>query len=381
MTTTYILTTNGTDHTVTYTNKAKAIEAAQVYVWGAQESNQGEHHISVRTQKTGKVIFEETVTHLARTVEIQGEYVEAEDVHAHMAEQTAWMTQEGVCMGLCAVGTGCTHCDEQYGEIEPQTGIESVHDVSGVVLQTRQKSACGHWTGLLSPEGVCTRCPNVSEMITEILESEGEDYVYDSMTETVCVIQNIPGTNGNMHYHTPGCRDIAREAKRHGQSENDVFAGGFLSAADILSHEYGDVCNGDAEGIVAEANSEYFGVRVMPCLDIPLGELNGIPLAIRNGEFILAPTEVREEGCEHGAINGPCCDIENDVPMIEMEFYLSVDIEPGVTVDLGWHTFNGGVPATWDNALIADLYGTRHGSGNPKGGWSSIIRVIDFAAL
>lgn len=377
MTTVYLVTTNGIQHLKTHTSKATALKAAEAMRESA-EGMTGRNIITVTTEKTGKEVYR---WESAEMVEVVGEYVEAEDAHAHIAEQTAWMTQEGVCMGLCAVGTGCTHCDEQYGENEPQTDIESVHDVSGVVLQTRQKSACGHWTGLLSPEGICTRCPNVNEMITEILESEGEDYVYNPMTETVCVIQEIPGTNGNMHYHTPGCRDIQREAKRHGQSENDVFAGGFLSVADILSHEYGDVCNGDAEGIVCEANSEDFGVRIMPCLDIPFGELNGIPLAIRNGEFILAPTEVREEGCEHGAINGPCCDIENDVPMVEMEFYLSVEVETGVTVDLGWHTFNGGVPATWDNALIADLYGTRHGSGNPKGGWSSIIRVIDFAAL
>src|SRR6267142_1249495 len=440
MSTVYILSTNGIE-SQRFTSKAKAITEAEMISKVAEERNVGDV-ITVTTQKTGKVVYTYTneidFSLPAPTIEIQGEYVEAEDAHGHIAEQTAWMTQEGVCVGLCAVGTGCMHCDEQYGEIEPETDAESL-----------------------------------SEVIQRV--------------ETVCVIQNIPGTNGNMHYHTPGCRDIQREMKRHGQQKDDAFGGRFNSIADILAHEYGDVCNDDAYDMVCEANSEWFGVRVMPCLSISFGELNSRPLSFVHGMWVLgdapetlveddqtsyevpshtryphgrkgpedttAETEVFEPGTrviskvtgERGTVvqpymtgviygigermsavtlemdngslqsaligdlmlnfackgedgkavhiapcteatgeDGACCALEDDgtdldVTMIEMEFHLSVEVETGVTVDLGWHTFD--VPATWNGDLIADLYGARHGSGNPKDGWSSIIQVIDFAAL
>lgn len=76
------------------------------------------------------------------TVEIQGDYVEPAtmtDIDGSVIPYDAFRSQEiqeahrriadGGCVGLCAVGTGCAHCDTQYGPAASQTDAESVDDI------------------------------------------------------------------------------------------------------------------------------------------------------------------------------------------------------------------------------------------------------------
>lgn len=64
--TTYVLTTNGVDHGATYTRKADALKTAQSYVWAAERMERDNsthvHVIEVRTRRTGKIVFSESVT-------------------------------------------------------------------------------------------------------------------------------------------------------------------------------------------------------------------------------------------------------------------------------------------------------------------------------
>jgi hypothetical protein len=67
--------------------------------------------------------------------------------------------------------------------------------------------------------------------------------------------------------------------------------------------------------------------------------------------------------------------------LVTQEYHLSVTVEAGVRVDLGWHTFTVNASHVDDDELIAELYGERHGSGSPRGGWASIITVMDVCDL
>jgi hypothetical protein len=66
--------------------------------------------------------------------------------------------------------------------------------------------------------------------------------------------------------------------------------------------------------------------------------------------------------------------------MIETHLFVSVD-EEGTEIDLGWHTFTLNAAQQHDHDAIAELYGKRHGKGNPRDGWGSIIRVADVDLL
>lgn len=357
MATTYILTTNGTDHSITYTSKAKAVETAQTYVWGAQESKRGEHHITVRTEKTGKIVFDETVSHVESDEEsvnkIITSYENGADLDSVMGAlgrvnsslvSTYYDNSESA--EEVVYGALTRLADMQKGEsapetlVEAQTGAEDVYDLSEI---NKDRAALAEWerelvanAGTLpvlpSPVlcqdclineatifdmdapscGECEKrisalntpapwsCPACGaartgdcERCGDTMPNEENDVCERELkTETVCVIQNRPGMNGMMHYHAPECRDIAREMRRHGQYEDsDVFEGAFLSAAEILSHEYGDICNNDAEDMVSEANSEAFGVRLMPCLSIPMGELNSRAISFTDREWMLADSQ------------------------------------------------------------------------------------------
>jgi hypothetical protein len=69
----YVVTTNGVDLTDTYASKGKALETAQAYVWAAErmarDSQEHVHTVSVRTVRTGKIVFERSVTVPALSVE------------------------------------------------------------------------------------------------------------------------------------------------------------------------------------------------------------------------------------------------------------------------------------------------------------------------
>jgi hypothetical protein len=109
---------------------------------------------------------------------------------------------------------------------------------------------------------------------------------------TVCVTQNTPGMGGAQHYHTPGCRDIKREMKRFGITPEYVQEFPFASVAEILAFEYGDIASDSHEENTPEWWSEVLnnasydsrtgsgmGVKIMPCLTIPMGTDNeGNPL-------------------------------------------------------------------------------------------------------
>jgi hypothetical protein len=211
-------------------------------------------------------------------VTVQGEYVEADDAFLHMGQQEyAARIADGGCVGLCAVGMGCKHCDTQYGRNEPETDAESL------CTATDDNPDCLHCERVAMDE------MDNREMMAEFMRA-GNDVQEESAVqniETVMVIQNIAGTNGMNHYHAPECRDIQREQRKYGQRKGDAFSAAFPSVAAILSREYSDVCNGEAEEMVAEANSEDFGVKIMPCLSIPKGELDGRPVEFVNGEWRL----------------------------------------------------------------------------------------------
>lgn len=219
---------------------------------------------------------------IVATVTIQGEYVEAEDAHAHIAEQTAWMTQEGVCVGLCAVGTGCEHCDEQYGPGEPEMDAESltVDDLTPNGRVTYAYYANNGMDDAMALRKAADMCGTVEK------ETQKEESTVEKI-ETVCVVQNWAGTVGVNHYHAPGCRDIQREAKRFGARDGlGMYSYSFATVADILTHEYADICE-DAAEMLSEANSDYAGIRIMPCLSIPAGRMGDSPLVTTDNFFRL----------------------------------------------------------------------------------------------
>lgn len=115
---------------------------------------------------------------------------------------------------------------------------------------------------------------------------------------TVCVIQNTPGMNGRSHYHAPGCRDVAREMKHWGQKSGDVMEATFSDVVEILEFEYGDISANEFEigsadywaDILHNATIDAdmvngFGVKVMPCLDIPAGRTPNGPLVTQGGFY------------------------------------------------------------------------------------------------
>lgn len=123
-------------------------------------------------------------------------------------------------------------------------------------------------------------------------------------TAVVGIVQNTPGMSGTTHYHVPGCRDIAREMKRYGQSQSDAIEFTFHSVAEILAFEYGDIASDSADSGTSEWWSEIvynaqtdkslgeysMGVRIMPCLSIPMGDAGDSPLVMVNGEFRIGET-------------------------------------------------------------------------------------------
>jgi hypothetical protein len=61
----YIVSTNGVDLSTTYASKARAIETANAYVFGAERmtrtTTEQTHVIQIRTVATGKIVFDQTV--------------------------------------------------------------------------------------------------------------------------------------------------------------------------------------------------------------------------------------------------------------------------------------------------------------------------------
>jgi hypothetical protein len=267
----------------------------------------------------------------------------------------------------------------------------------------------------------------------------------------VAVVQNTPGMSGATHYHAPGCRDIAREMKRYGQRQSDVMEFSFKSVAEILTFEYGDIASDNAEENTAEwwanilenaqydRSSEYggMGVKIMPCLDIPMGTDNdGNPLQDKGSFYCFGfrqPTaemvaEIAAEiaahtcdekeciYCEVNAqeafkltcgtcgevkeIDGPwnvsvwkcsdCVARENDESdggfvetLVTKEYELSVMVDEitGTRVSLGWVTLTMNAAQAHDWDRVAEEYGRTQNTRTPRHGWASIITVHDVADI
>jgi len=266
------------------------------------------------------------------------------------------------------------------------------------------------------------------------------------------VIQGLPGISGLTRYHNPACADVKREMSRWGQEigddHDDAIHIVVSSVMDILAFEFGDIASSTAtegtpewwEEIVYEANGEeWSGVRIMPCLSLPMGMAGVRELAVRNGRFELVNVleSARCVRCNvHGDVSMPgktieaeghvcgfCLAVEKDdsqtyAPMIlcvpcgtsihdtaesrkghedywhsekipaiystgetlvTKEYLLEIIVDDitGATVDLGWHTFTVTLDQVHDYSMIAELYGALNGSGKPRHGWGSLIRVID----
>lgn len=135
--------------------------------------------------------------------------------------------------------------------------------------------------------------------------------------DVVAVIQNTPGMAGETHYHSPGCRDIAREMKRWGQKSDDALTLSVSSVVDIIAFEDGGRGSDYAEDntqewwdVVAE-NAGMDEVKIMSCLrdSIPSGSdtLNR-PLIMNGGTvkgFGEAPVSHREIATETAAKRFP----------------------------------------------------------------------------
>lgn len=256
--TTYIIRTNGIEHVTAYTVKAKALKAAEDFSDAAVLRNEGDL-VEVVTEARGKVVYsfrneiDVTREDFGSNVTVVGEYTEPEDAFASIAEQTAWQRQEDVCMGLCAIGTGCEHCDTNFGHFGPQTDAESIEEIPVEEAPMAEKF------------------------------------------ETVSVVQEHRYSAGIVHYHAPGCRDIGREVLRY---SSEAFTAEFESVMDILIAEFGNHASDNAEEGTPAWYSSLFenatgdrtsGVRIMPCLygtGIPLGETNdGSPLVTQGNFF------------------------------------------------------------------------------------------------
>jgi len=338
--TVYMIKLNGITQDKTYTNKGRAMGAAELFAKSADGLGMGDT-VEIVTQKTGKIVF----TYTAASVITEANKITA-DKDAHTMRLSEFQALEDAYIR----------------------------------------------------EGVVT----LSEVLTAQYAAEEALSV-----SVVGVIQNGTGMAGITHYHTPGCRDIQREMKRYGQSAGDVLCMNFESVAEILIMEMGDVSSDYAsegtpewyEAILENSNSM---VRIMPCLSIPEGKMGDRLLRVVKGEVFsleqaaaLDPQKcvrcgvhgdmsMTPENTSEGHVCGFCTAMaqdaeENSVQWVTQEYLLEivVDESTGAAVDLGWHKFTVSAANAANAEVIANMYGVRNGSGMPRDGWVSIIRVID----
>lgn len=286
MATTYLVHTNGVTHMRTHTSKASAVKVAESMRESA-EGMTGRNIITVTTQARGKEVYRWESPEMPAPVEtegnvtIQGEYIEPEDAFASMgAQEYAARIANGGCVGLCAVGTGCEHCDEQYGPGEPQTDAESL------CTATDDNPDCLHC------ERVAMDAQDNREMVADLMRAMEDEKEEKSMVKVIAVIQARPGNAGDTHYHAPACRDIVRECNKYGQSIGDTFPLNVSSVADLIS-EFED--GGRGSDYAEEYTPEWWTVvvmnsqdelKVMSCVrdSLPAGvTTQGAPILMRNG--------------------------------------------------------------------------------------------------
>ncbi len=157
-----------------------------------------------------------------------------------------------------------------------------------------------------------TVTPEERQMDAESVKEES------SMTtvDTVNVVQAHMGMNGMNHYHAPGCRDIARESRRHNARKNmGVYEFPFSSVAAIIEHEYSDCNNGDAQDMIAHANDDYDGLKIMSCLRdaLPMGAIQGMPVEFKGGKWTLGSAPLDSERCAVCEVFGNVAENSTDI--------------------------------------------------------------------
>lgn len=415
----YIIATNGVDQEATYTAKARAIGEAEKIRQAADSRAHGDV-ITVRTERTGKVVWEHTAP--VATVTVQGEEPsewapefdrpEASECYfgCGVKPVAVFVDPVGVTNGLCA-----SHASRVEGE-----GVK-VHTIPVPAAQTDADSLSG-----------------AVEMVRAI---------QNGAVMVAGVIQDRPGNVGVTHYHAAACADVAREMKRWGQSESDVIRFPFSSVAEIIEFEFSDVENGNWADMMSHATD---AIRIMPCLSsLPAGRTDNGPLVTQGGLFRegfdrpnLCTWTNGEKHCEAGEYLGEfdgkslygsvvlpegksMCDFHSDemnqdtagfpnVPdkgsaydrgltlaevmeagkeddtdagfvetLVTKEYHLfiCVDERTGASVDLGWHTFTLNAAQSNDHVVIAEKYGETNGTGKPRHGWASIITVLEVCDI
>lgn len=313
MATTYLVHTNGVQHMRTYTSKGKAVEVAESMRESAEKLT-GRNIITVTTQARGKEVYRWESPSVP-TVVIQGKYAEPEtmiiDGEEMAYEPFASMgyqeyqarTADGGCAGLCAVGTGCEHCDTEYGPSQPEMDAESL------CTATDDNPDCLHCERVAMDE------MDNREMVADLMRAladENNTQEEKKMIQVVAVIQARPGNAGSTHYHSTTCRDIVRECNKYGQSIGDTFPLSVSSVLDIVSDfEDGGRGSDNAEEYTPEwwtsvvENSQGDGLKIMSCVrdSLPTGvTTQGAPLLMNNGLITglgeipgLSPVEFTEE--------------------------------------------------------------------------------------
>lgn len=274
---------------------------------------------------------EEYITEIP-AVTVQGEYVEPAtmtDIDGSVIPHDAFRSQEiqeahrriadGGCVGLCAVGTGCEHCDTQYGHLSAETDAESVSYPAPVI-------ADGMDTRFMTTEEKAEALARVerdqeeqNKRSQEMINAPESDWMYhaNGLTEesnvekTISVVAVVQAPSGNAgeqtHYHSAGCRDIEREMRKYGQSEADIFRMDITSAVDILEFEDGGRGSDHAEEYTPEwwnavVENASYEVRFMSCIRgrIPGGvTTQGAPILINHSIYkvgeIPAPEKSQED--------------------------------------------------------------------------------------
>lgn len=152
----------------------------------------------------------------------------------------------------------------------------------------------------------------------------------------------------------------------------------------ISRDEYGTVDQPYMTGVLASTGTRFSAMTVLTDNGDKRSALMGdVELVSNDGPWIDPAC-----GCERHAnpLDVPCPDHTDGgfvESMITKEYRLSVmvDENTGATVDLGWVTLTMNRAQQDDYDRVAEEYGRTHGTGKPRHGWASIIKVHDVADI
>lgn len=209
---------------------------------------------------------------------------------------------EGVCVAHRERIEGRTY------ELPTVDAVEREMDAESVCTATTDNPDCLHC------ERVAMDAVDMRESVQELKNAMEESSMELPAIPTVNVVQAHMGMNGMNHYHAPGCRDIARESKRHNaRKDMGVYEFPFSSVAAIIEHEYSDCNNGDAHDMVSHANDDFDGLKIMACLSLPLGDIQGYPLMFTGGRWMLGDMPLDSERCTVCEVYGNVSENSTDV--------------------------------------------------------------------